>query len=98
MIETASIPLTYYIRTLNEAKHIGPGVEKVIELGAEVIVVDSGSSDGTREIAREAGAKVIQKSGQATASRCVTAKTPRMPIRFSTPPNLIFRFSVEFLR
>lgn len=55
------IPLTCYIRTLNEAKRIGPVVKRVAEIGAEVIIVDSGSTDATREIAREAGAKVIEK-------------------------------------
>lgn len=55
------IPLTCYIRTFNEATRIGPVVEKVAELGAEIVVVDSGSTDDTREIARSAGAKVIEK-------------------------------------
>jgi glycosyltransferase involved in cell wall biosynthesis len=55
------IPLSCYIRTFNEASRIGPVVSKVKELGAEVIVVDSGSTDDTREIAREAGAVVIEK-------------------------------------
>ncbi len=55
------IPLTCYIRTLNEAKRIGPVVKRAAEIGAEVIIVDSGSTDATREIAREAGAKVIEK-------------------------------------
>ena len=62
MPEKVSIPLSCYIRTLNEAKRIGPVVRKVIEMGAEVIVVDSGSTDRTREIARDAGAKVIVKA------------------------------------
>lgn len=56
------IPFSCYIRTLNEAARIGPVVRKVKELGAEVIVVDSGSTDGTREVARDAGARVIGKA------------------------------------
>lgn len=55
------IPLSCYIRTLNEAKRIGPVVKKALALGAEVIVVDSCSTDGTQDIARAAGAKVIEK-------------------------------------
>jgi glycosyltransferase involved in cell wall biosynthesis len=61
MSEASSIPLSCYIRTLNEARRIGPVVRKVKETGAEVIVVDCGSTDGTQEIARTAGAKVIEK-------------------------------------
>lgn len=56
-----SIPLSCYIRTLNEAARIEPVVEKVVAIGAEVIIVDSGSTDNTREIARAAGATVIEK-------------------------------------
>lgn len=56
-----SIPLSCYIRTFNEAKRIRPVIERVREIGAEVIVVDSGSSDGTQDIARDAGATVIEK-------------------------------------
>jgi glycosyltransferase involved in cell wall biosynthesis len=60
MNEPTPIPLTCYIRTLNEAKNIGPVVEKVKAIGAEVIVIDSFSTDGTQEIARAAGARVIE--------------------------------------
>ncbi|MCF7817355.1 MAG: glycosyltransferase family 2 protein [Kiritimatiellales bacterium] len=61
MNQPANIPLSCYIRTLNEASRIGPVVEKVVEIGAEVIIVDSGSTDNTREIAQAAGATVIDK-------------------------------------
>ncbi len=60
MNEPTPIPLSCYIRTLNEAKRIGPVVKKAMETGAEVIVIDSGSSDQTREIAHAAGARVIE--------------------------------------
>jgi glycosyltransferase involved in cell wall biosynthesis len=46
------------IITLNEAEHIAAAVESV-KWADEVIVVDSGSSDTTADIARAAGARVV---------------------------------------
>lgn len=58
--------LSITIITLNEEKNIGPTLDSVAplvrELGAEVIVVDSGSTDRTVEIARAHGAKVFVES------------------------------------
>lgn len=53
------------IRTLNEAKHLGKllhGVREqdLQELDLEVVVVDSGSTDGTMEIARDHGCRVVK--------------------------------------
>lgn len=53
------LPLSAYIRTLNEARMIGDAVRAALAVADEVIVVDSGSSDATREIAAAAGARVI---------------------------------------
>lgn len=61
MSEPASIPLSCYIRTLNEVERLGPVIQRVKEIGAEIIIVDSGSTDGTQELAREAGATVIER-------------------------------------
>lgn len=61
MTKPASIPLSCYIRTLNEAARIGAVISKVKEIGAEIIVIDSCSTDGTREIARAAGATVLEQ-------------------------------------
>jgi rSAM/selenodomain-associated transferase 2 len=53
--------LSIIIPTLNEAHSIGATLDAVTDQGhgAEVIVVDGGSADGTAEIARGRGASVI---------------------------------------
>lgn len=55
--------ISVIIPVLNEARHIGKTVRYIRQHGgrsvAEVIVVDGGSTDGTAQLAREAGATVI---------------------------------------
>ncbi len=48
------------IITLNEADNIREACDSV-SWANEIVVVDSGSTDGTREIAKECGARVIQR-------------------------------------
>ncbi|HEX5818745.1 MAG TPA: glycosyltransferase family 2 protein [Gemmatimonadales bacterium] len=62
------VPLTVVIPTLDEARVIG---ERVRELAwaAEVIVADGGSSDGTVEEARAAGARVLERAGDSIAAQ-----------------------------
>lgn len=52
-------PLSAFIIARDEADRIARAVESVREVAAEVIVVDSGSTDDTVAIARTAGARVI---------------------------------------
>lgn len=53
------------VPTLNEAETIGTVVAGLQEQGiSNVLVVDGHSTDGTREIARETGARVIEQSGR----------------------------------
>src|SRR2546430_15878071 len=54
------LPLSVYIIALNEVDRIGSTINAVIDWADEVIVVDSGSSDGTAEFARSLGARVVQ--------------------------------------
>ena len=56
-----SIPATVVIPTLNEADAIGAVVREIPRtVAAEVIVADSGSTDGTQDAARAAGARVLE--------------------------------------
>ena len=54
--------LSIIIPTFNEADHIERLIRHLLQLGPvhEVIVADGGSTDNTRELARQAGAKVLQ--------------------------------------
>jgi dolichol-phosphate mannosyltransferase len=53
------------VPTLDEAETIGDVIDGLAEQGLEnVLVVDGHSSDDTREIARERGARVIEQSGR----------------------------------
>lgn len=58
-MQTSPLPISCYIRTKNEASRIEATVCAAMKLCDEVIVIDSESTDDTREIANTAGAKVI---------------------------------------
>ena len=51
--------LTVLILTRDEAQNLPPVLESLRPLGARVVVVDSGSTDRTCELARAAGAEVV---------------------------------------
>jgi glycosyltransferase involved in cell wall biosynthesis len=48
-----------FIITRNEADRIGRTIEAVRSLTDDIVVVDSGSTDGTQDIARAAGARIL---------------------------------------
>lgn len=56
-IEQEKLPVSVIIITKNEARHIADCLSSV-SFAQEVIVLDSGSTDGTAEIARGCGAQV----------------------------------------
>ncbi len=58
---TGKAPVACYIRTLNERRRIAEVVRAAAGLCEQVVVVDSGSTDGTQDLAREAGAEVIHQ-------------------------------------
>ena len=55
-----SIPLSIFIITKNEADRLGRTLGALRDLGAELLVVDSGSTDGTEAVAEGFGARVIR--------------------------------------
>lgn len=56
------LPLSAFLITRNEEVRIGETLESVRGLAGETIVVDSGSTDRTVEIAESLGARVLQKA------------------------------------
>lgn len=60
--------VTFLIPTLNEREGIGHTIDEIKSLGfTKIIVVDGRSTDGTQEIAREKGAKVVVQKGKGKA-------------------------------
>jgi len=57
--DARGIPLSVLIRTFNEADRLGRTLESVAPLGAEIVVIDAGSTDDTVKIAQSYGARVV---------------------------------------
>jgi len=53
------VPLSCFIIAFNEADRIGPVIESVRGWVDEVVVIDSGSTDATRDIATDLGARIV---------------------------------------
>ena len=58
-MEPAVIPVSVVIITKNEAQRIGECLSSISGLADEILVLDSGSSDGTQDICAAHGARVI---------------------------------------
>ncbi|WP_027367912.1 glycosyltransferase family 2 protein [Desulfocurvibacter africanus] len=54
-----SLPLSVAVVTLNEERNLPRCLESVKDIAAEIVIVDSGSTDRTLEIAEAYGAKVV---------------------------------------
>ena len=65
--------LTVVVPARDEAPTIGPVVTRCRQLAHEVLVVDGGSHDGTADLARAAGARVIRDHGRGKGDAIRTA-------------------------
>lgn len=57
-----SLPLSLIILAKNEERHLPRLLASAADLSSEVIVVDSGSTDRTLDIAKEAGATIVHQA------------------------------------
>lgn len=55
----SKLPLSVALIAFNEEQNIGRTLESIADLATEIIVVDTGSTDATREIATKYGANVF---------------------------------------
>ncbi len=55
------LPLSVALITYNEEENIGPTLRAVQDIAAEIIIVDSHSTDNTRQIAQSLGAQVYEE-------------------------------------
>ncbi len=70
----ANDSVTIVIPTLNEREAIGLVIDEFRSLGyRNIIVVDGGSTDGTVEIAKSKGVRVLQQEGKGKAAAIATA-------------------------
>jgi glycosyltransferase involved in cell wall biosynthesis len=81
-------PLTLVIPTFNEAETVGGVIREIpVAYRLDIIVADVGSTDGTRAVARAAGAWVID-AGRGYGRACALGipRAPPLPSWTATAP------------
>ena len=68
------LPISCFIIAQDEADRITNTIESVIDIVDEVIVIDSGSTDGTQDLARQLGCKVFLINGMVMGHKNVLVK------------------------
>ena len=78
--------ISAYILAYNEAEKVAAAVSSVL-WADEIVVVDSGSTDGTAEIAERLGARVVQipSTGSAICASCDCGMSPRLDFQPRIP-------------
>jgi glycosyltransferase involved in cell wall biosynthesis len=67
------LPLSVAIITLNEERNLARCLESVRDLAAEIIVIDSGSTDGTRKVAEQFGTVFEVNAWKGQIAQCRVA-------------------------
>jgi dolichol-phosphate mannosyltransferase len=80
---------TVVVPARDEADRIAPCVESLVAGGADVLVVDDGSTDGTRAVAEAAGARVVD-AGPLPAGWAGKAHALDVGLRSATTPVVVF--------
>ena len=61
MTDYVAMKISVCLITLNEEENLGRALRSCVDLADEIVIVDSGSKDGTERIAREFGARLVHQ-------------------------------------